>query len=393
MRAPGDRLTWLLLVGAVAFGAGGVATRPPEPAAAVPNTCSGAVADPDYSAAIEAGSAFMQQAMAAFEAPGAAVAVAVEGELVWAAAFGLADREASLPACPETQFRVGSVSKSITAAALARLLDARKINLAATVGELLADLPAELHPITVAQLGHHQSGIRHYLTSGEVANQRHFASVRESLSIFADSPLLFEPGTRFSYSSYGYTLLGALLEVAAGDDYASLVQREVLDVAGMTSTLPDDPSLQAPARAVPYERLALGRVVLAPEADLTDRLPAGGWDASALDLARLGAALLDESFVSRAAREALFAEGATADGELTGYGIGFEVVCNPSGPCLAMHTGAVVGGSALLLIDRSNGVVAAVVMNVGTATATSAPPPAQPPPNPPDLLAPFGGAP
>jgi CubicO group peptidase (beta-lactamase class C family) len=385
-----DRLTSLLLGGAVTFAAGCVVTPPPEAASEGPNSCSTAVADPDYSAAIEAGIAFMQQAMAAFETPGAAVAVAVDGELVWAAAFGLADREAGLVACADTEFRLGSVSKSITAAALARQLDAGEIDLDATVGALLPDLPADLHPITVAQLGHHLSGIRHYLSSGEVTNQRHFASVRESLSVFVDSPLLFEPGARFSYSSYGYTLLGALLEAAAADDYAHIVQSEVLDILGMTSTMPDDPSLPAPVRAVPYERLSVGRVVVAPSADLSDRLPSGGWNASASDLSRLGAALLDDSFVSRAAREALFTEGVTASGERTGYGIGFEVVCDPSGPCLAMQTGAVVGGSALLLIDRARGVVAAVLMNVGTATAASAPPPAQPAPNPPDLLAPFG---
>ncbi|MDH4334023.1 MAG: beta-lactamase family protein [Chloroflexota bacterium] len=334
----------------------------------------------------------MERAMAAFEAPGAAVAVAVHGEVVWAAAFGLADTEAGVPACPETAFRVGSVSKSITAAALARLLDAGAIDLDSTVGDLLPDLPRELHSITVAQLGHHQSGIRHYRTSGEVVNRQHFDSVAAGLSIFAGSPLLFEPGTSSSYSSYGYNLLGALLEAVTGDDYGSLVERQVLDVVGMISTTPDDASVQPPARARPYERLAVAQVVPAPVADLSDRLPSGGWSASASDLARLGAALLDDSFISPDAQDALFADAALPDGETTGYGIGFEVACNPPGPCLAMQTGAVVGGSALLLIDRANGVVAAIVMNVGTATATSAPPPAQPPPDPPELLAPFGGA-
>jgi hypothetical protein len=79
-----------------------------------------------------------------------------------------------------------------------------------------------------------------------------------------------------------------------------------------------------------------------------------------------------------------------ANHEPTGYGIGFEVACDPSGGCFARQIGAVVGGAAFLLIDRTNRIVAAVVMNVGTATAAVEPQPAQPPPDPNDLLAAFG---
>jgi len=143
--------------------------------------------------------------------PGFAVAVAVDGKIVWSEAFGYADLEAKRPATPETQFRIGSVSKPLTADAVAQLYEAGKLDLDAPVQRYVPTFPQKGAPITTRLLGGHLAGIRHYKGAEFTLNQ-HFASVTAGLAIFKDDSLVAPPGTRFSYSSYGFNLIGAVVE-------------------------------------------------------------------------------------------------------------------------------------------------------------------------------------
>jgi serine beta-lactamase-like protein LACTB, mitochondrial len=339
----------------------------------------------DYSNAIKASRPLAERLNRGLRVPGMTLAVTVRGRVAWSLACGYANRARHQPTSEDTRFRIGSVSKAITAAALMRSAADGEVDLDTPISRYL---PSFRHgrEITLRQLAGHLGGIRHYQTSDEVVNTRHFATVRDSLRIFQDDPLVAPPGTRFAYSSYGYDVIGAALEAATGETFQALVHRTVLAPAHLARTTFGN----APAHAAStfYELMTDGRVRVAPPIDLSDRLPAGGLLSTAVDLVRFGSSLLDGTIVTHAAARTMFTTQKTRNGTATGYGIGFEVHPSPFGLFVG-HTGAVDGGTAGLLIHPSTQAVLALATNLGYATAESPPPPAPGTPDPPRILLPF----
>ncbi len=151
-----------------------------------------------------------------FGAPGLAIAVAVDGQVVWSEVCGYADLSRRMPVTAATRFRIGSVSKTLTAAAAARLVQEERLDLDAPIQRYVASFPAKGHPVTARDLLAHVAGIRHY-QGNEALSGVHYVSVTDALRVFARDPLLFEPGTQYSYSSYGFNLVGAAIE-AIGEE-------------------------------------------------------------------------------------------------------------------------------------------------------------------------------
>ncbi|HEX6700177.1 MAG TPA: serine hydrolase domain-containing protein [Gaiellaceae bacterium] len=338
-----------------------------------------------YLRAIAADRPLLRRLERGLRAPGFSLAVAARGKIVWSVSCGYADLKSRRRVTAHTRFRIGSVSKTLTATALARYAQSGRVDLDAPVDRYV-DFPTYGGEITLRRLAGHLAGIRHYESQAEAINRRHFASVADTLSLFRDDPLVATPGTRFSYSSYGYDVIGAALERASGLDFATLMREAVLVPAQMReTTLATAPRA---ARATFYEIEDSGGVRVAPPIDLSDRLPAGGFLATADDLARFGAALTSGRLVDPSTRDMMFTSQRTTAGEETGYGLGFEVHRSPFGVFVG-HTGAVAGGTAGLLIHVKTGTVLALTTNLGYATAVSPPPPRRDTPDPPTLLLPF----
>ncbi|MEM9055850.1 MAG: serine hydrolase domain-containing protein, partial [Pseudomonadota bacterium] len=180
----------------------------------------------------------------AIGAPALSVAVAIDGELAWHGATGWADLAARTLVTPATRFRIGSTSKAVTGTALARLVDKGVIALDAPLSRYFDPLPNPAWAsITPRQLASHMAGVPHYGENQDwtglyrtVALRTHYSRQRDALGVFDGSPLLFEPGTAFSYSSLGTVLLGATMAAAADRPYLDIVRDEVLAPSGMTST-------------------------------------------------------------------------------------------------------------------------------------------------------------
>src|SRR5437867_2889031 len=198
--------------------------------------------------------------------PGGQVAVAVNGKLVWSEGFGYADAERKKPVTRETQFRIASVSKPLTATAVALLYEQGKLDLDAPVQRYVPSFPDKGYPITTRQLAGHHAGIRHYKDREFFLNRR-FATVLDGLTIFQDDSLLFPPGTKFSYSSYGWNVISAVVEGAAGQDFLTYMSRNVLRPLGLTHTAPDRVDSLIPNRTRFYERGADSGFVPAPPVD------------------------------------------------------------------------------------------------------------------------------
>ena len=159
-------------------------------------------------------------AMTSLKEPSLAIAVVDNGNLVLAKGYGVADIENNVSATGDTVYRIASLSKSLTATAAMRLVEEHKLDLDAPIQKYCPAFPTKQWPVSVRELLTHQSGIRHYKNDEESVNTRHYTSIDEALrQDFTKDPLLFEPGTKFSYSSYGYLVLGCVMEGASGMSY------------------------------------------------------------------------------------------------------------------------------------------------------------------------------
>jgi serine beta-lactamase-like protein LACTB len=348
--------------------------------------CRETQAAPAYARAIKTARPLVRRLKAGLRVPGMSLAVAAGGKIVWSVNCGYSNLEARRLVGDHTRFRIGSVSKTLTVAALMHYAAVRTVDLDAPIDRYVPSFPSHGGGITLRRLAGHLAGIRHYETRAEAVNTRHFDSVRASLAIFADDPLVAPPGTQFAYSSYGYDVIGAALEGATKMSFGEIMRGTVFAPAELNdTTLATAPATR---RARFYELTSSGNIRVAPPIDLSDRLPAGGLLSTARDLVRFGAALLDGTLVSMPTARAMMTSQKTLDGTETGYGIGFEVHKSPRGLFVG-HTGAVDGGTAALLIHPKSRTVVALATNLGYATADSPPAPRKNTPDPPTVLLPF----
>ncbi|MEQ8954157.1 MAG: serine hydrolase domain-containing protein, partial [Gammaproteobacteria bacterium] len=167
----------------------------------------------EYAEAIARSRAEIAKLMAA-GAPGVTIAVGVDEQIVWAEGFGYADVEAQLAVSPQTKFRIGSVSKTMTSIAMGHLYERGVIDLDVPIQTYLPQFPVkEKGTVTLRLLASHRAGVRHYLPDGsDNFVQAHYDNVVDALEIFANDPLIAAPGDRYSYSSHGYNLLSAVLQ-------------------------------------------------------------------------------------------------------------------------------------------------------------------------------------
>ena len=330
--------------------------------------------DRSYSLAALPASWLARQLMVAFHAPGMTVVVAMDGRIVWSEGFGFADVSSHVPACSQTMFRIGSVSKPLTAAAIARLYEQGKLDLDVPIQDYVPDFPDKGFTITPRQVAGHISGLRHYGSMNEILNQQHFNSLREGLILVQDAPLLFQPGTHFSYSSYGYNLLGVVIEGASGEDYLSYMQEQIFAPLKMHHTLADRPDANLPMRATFYEDLPNG-LQIAPPVDNSYKYPSGGFLSTSEDLARFTIGLTDGGFLKPETLNLLITpicpECTAFAGEREGdYALGWQVEQEFWGRT-AFHLGAAVGSSAALLMIPEEHASLALAMNVGSVTNPS----------------------
>lgn len=316
----------------------------------------------DDAAAAAKARALVDREMFRTLAPGVSVAVERDGRLVWSEAIGCADVELQTPVTKTTRLRIGSVSKPLTSAALGRLVEDGKLDLDAPVQKYVPDFPRKAWPVTTRELAGHLAGVRHY-EGAEFEIRDHYANVRAALSIFEKDALLFEPGTRFSYSSYGWNLIAAVLEAASGTPFLELMQQTVFDPAGLAHTAPDDPRPIVPGRAHFYTRDERGGVVNAGFVDNSYKWAGGGFVSTAEDLVTFAFALLDGKLLRPETVRLLWTSQKTADGRETGYGIGWSVGTDAKGRRRISHSGGAQGGTAYLVIYPEQRLAAAMIVN------------------------------
>jgi serine beta-lactamase-like protein LACTB len=314
----------------------------------------------DHSVAITESRASLAAIASAGAIPGMSIAVTSGDAVVWTESVGHSNVETATPIHSDTRFRIGSVSKLLTVTALLRLVDQGRLQLDEPVSQYLPDFkPGDM---TIRQLAAHLGGIRHY-AGFEFMNTKRYATLAESLEKFSASPMAAAPGTTYVYSSYGYNLLGGVMEKASGKPFVSLIEAEVLSPLGMTDTSAYPEETNASQF---YEKRA-GVVAAAPAIDLSDRLPSGGYLSTAGDLARLAIGTTSPRYLSAASRQLLLQPQKTSDGKEAIVSVGWRVGVDELGRTFLHHGGNVTGGRAFLLVYPAERVGVAIVSNLSSA--------------------------
>jgi CubicO group peptidase (beta-lactamase class C family) len=257
---------------------------------------------------------------------------------IWAEGFGFADLENQVPAKAESAYRLASVTKPMTAIGVLALVEAGKIDLDAEVQEYVPYFPRKEFPVTVRLVLGHLGGINHYQDYDAEGHFKYHKDTREAIAVFEDFDLVAEPGTRYQYSSYGYNLLGAVIEGASGQPYGEFMRDVLWGPFGMDATVMDDPFELIPNRVTGYQPGPEGGVVRSEFVDISSRFAAGGTRSTVIDLLKFSRGLDRNNRLSPETTDMMFASMQTSDGHFTGYGMGWST--NPmNGRFRVMHTG------------------------------------------------------
>lgn len=313
---------------------------------------------------VERADAYIQEALETHQIPAISAGILVDGEIVWTGAAGFRDLEKRLPVTPETTFRIASISKVLTAAAVLRASEKGLIDLQAPVQHYLPDYPhSKKGQIKIEHLLLHTSGIRHS-KGKESRTQEHYASLRDACRFFEKRRLAFTPGTKYRYTSYGYTVLGAVLESAGGVGFEPFMQSHVWEPAGMEHTALDRRPSDTAGEASLY-RVEKGRLVPDVKNDLSLIYPGGGMISTAGDLLRFVDALENGTLISSESLETMLKHPVHNRKVLEEHGgMGWNVWDHEYHGMILSRVGGQSGTSALLVSYRDKGVTAVVLTNV-----------------------------
>jgi CubicO group peptidase (beta-lactamase class C family) len=293
---------------------------------------------------------------------GAAVMVVRKGQVIVDKGYGKADLELDVPMTEKNLFRIGSITKQFTAAAIMRLVEKGKLKLDEEVGRLLPGAPLHGKKITITQLLTHTSGLKNFteLPEWDKAMAAPLPPAR-LYELLKDQPLDFEPGQKWHYSNTNYYLLGVIIEKASGHKYADFVRDEVTARAGLAHTIYCDNDPLIPGRARGYSgdgpRMKNARAI-----DMSGPFAAGGLCSTVDDLVKWAQALASGKVVSPASYAKMTTPVKPADGSDPGYGFGLGVT-PIGGHRVVEHNGGINGFGSALLSFPDDGVVIAVLAN------------------------------
>lgn len=295
--------------------------------------------------------------------PGMAISVSKNGELIWSEGFGYSRLHPETKILPDsTQFRIASISKSITAFALAKMTEEKSIDLDSSIYKYLPSYPKKDYDFTVRQLGGNIAGIRHYKDNEFALNKK--MTITEGLDLFKNDPLLFEPATQFNYTSLGYVLLSEVMQKAVDMPFEDYVRERVFKPLNMQNSTVDISDVVIPNRTLFYRSSFTKKPIVSVPVANEFKVAGGGFLSTSEDIVKFGNEIINPAIISKEALSEVIKAQKLKNGNNTGYGIGFSVVTTKKGTPKYYHTGGGVGASTILMVFPEEHIVITVLTNL-----------------------------
>jgi serine beta-lactamase-like protein LACTB len=328
-----------------------------------------------WTAAVERGREIVRAGLSEQNLPGLSVAVGVGGEIAWAEGFGFADLENRTPVTPDHRFRIGTASKMLTSVAVGLLLEKERLKLDQEIQTYVPEFPRKQWPVTLRQLMAHTAGVRNDSGDESPLYGQHCDAPVEGLQFFAERDLLFEPGTQYRYSNYGWIPVSAAVEAAAGQPFLTFMQEQVFNPLGMRDTRADSATKEILDLVTPYFPRFSADPRYGPdvmrEIDLSCYSGSSVFLSTPTDLVRFGMAMNSGKLLQPATVALLQTSQRLPSGEETGYGLGWDletVTLLGEQTRAAGYDGEVLGGiNGSFMTFRERGIVVALISNTSYA--------------------------
>lgn len=315
----------------------------------------------------------LEVTLAEFNLVGLSAAIGRDGEILWTGGAGFSNREDQIPATSDMVHRIASITKSMTATAIMQLVNDKKVKLKSPLQVYLPNYPTtDEGPIRIQHLLTHTSGIRHY-NGTENRPTNHYPTLTAALDVFKNDRVPFEPGTRYRYTTYGYTVLGAVIESVSGQSYGDYMKQHLWDPAGMMHTSLEIHGEVVPNKSRLYVKDPDGNTIQDQYTDLSIKYPGGGVQCTAQDLVRFAIAFENGTLLPKKVREKMM-DAPDVRGRRKGLNYGYGWFYNDSETLgrYIQNDGGQSGTSTNLIIFQDHNVYAAVLANEygqGRATA------------------------
>nr|WP_299073502.1 serine hydrolase domain-containing protein [uncultured Allomuricauda sp.] len=296
--------------------------------------------------------------------PGMSVTILRQRKIILEKGYGYADLERKTRVdSKSTVFRIASISKCITGIALAKMVEEGIVNLNTSFYEYVPYYPKKKYDFTLRQLAGHSAGIRGYHGKEYALNKSY--SIKDSIEIFKDDPLVFEPDKGYLYNSFDFVLLSLAMQEASGIPFENYVKEKVLDPLGMSNTfhpLQVERSRDYHQKTAEfYTKAALG-FKKATQVNNFYKLAGGGYLSTSSDIAKLGQAILEQKLLKLNTYKSLLTPQ-TVNGKSTYYGLGFQVSTDNLGRSFVGHVGNSIGAYSNFFVYPKEELVVSVLIN------------------------------
>jgi CubicO group peptidase (beta-lactamase class C family) len=277
------------------------------------------------------------------------VLLAKGGNVILARGYGLANIELGVENTPATKFRLGSITKQFTAAAILQLAERGRLAVGDPVSKHIPGSPEAWSRVTIHHLLTHTSGIPSYTDRADYRQRMRepAGSPLDFIERFRHLPLDFPPGTRFHYDNSGYYLLGAIIEQVSGMKYEEYLRKNIFEPLQMSDTGYDRPSAILTGRASGYSTGKGGTVINAPFLDMGQPYAAGSLYSTVLDLYKWDRALYTSKVLSPQSIAAAFHPGQHEWSANIRYGYGWGIT-EVHGHKVVGHGGGINGFSTVI---------------------------------------------
>jgi CubicO group peptidase (beta-lactamase class C family) len=332
---------------------------------------------PRWTDAVEQGRQIVRAGLNEQNLPGLSVAVGVGGDIAWAEGFGWSDLENRVPVAPDTRFRIGTASKALTSAAVGLLVENDLLKLDEQIQTYVPEFPKKQWPVTLRQLMGHMAGVPNDGGDEGPLFTRRCERPVDALPFLSgyERELLFEPGTRYHDSSYGWIVVSAAVEAAADEPFLTFMRKHIFEPLDMDHTRADSLTEPIPDRATSYfPRFAAnpdyGLHLMRP-IDYSCYAGASAFLSTPSDLVRFAMAINGGKLMSSATVQLLQTPQRLASGQETGYGLGWDletVALAGRRTRVVGHDGESLGGMvASFMTVPEHGIVVSVMSNISYA--------------------------